>query len=191
MWDALFTGHAIWFSVPALIATALFVVKLGLVLIGGHADGGLDTHDGALDHVPDASEAAIKLLSVQGILAFAMGFGWGGLGLLAGTDWKLPGVFAMAILAGIVMMYIMGAVMASMLQLQSSGNIDINAAIGWEGTVYASIPGESAGSGQVVVVVDQRQRTYDAITAGTELPRNTRVRIVGISGANTLNVIPV
>jgi membrane protein implicated in regulation of membrane protease activity len=191
MWDALFQGNAVWFSVPALAGTGLFLLKLALMLMGHHGgDGSFDVHDGDVGHAHDGSDSAFKLLTVQGILGFMMGFGWAGLGVLGGTDWKLPVVFAVAIAAGVATMYLMGMVMASMMQLQVSGNINISSAVGVEGTVYTSIPAANAGNGQVTIVVDERQRTYNAVTAGEELPRNARVRVVGVTGQNTLSVIP-
>lgn len=192
MWDNLFQGNAAWFSIPALVGTGLFLLKLVLMMVGHHvADGDFDIHDADIGHAHDGSEAAFKLLTVQGVLGFAMGFGWTGLGLLGGTKWGVPMIFGVASLAGVATTYIMGAVMASMMQLQSSGNININTTVGAEGTVYTSIPAANAGSGQVTIVVDQRQRTYNAVTPGDELTRNARVKVVGITGQNTLSVLPV
>jgi apolipoprotein N-acyltransferase len=190
MWDSLLSGQAAWFGVPALLGTGLFILKLGLMLLGHH---GGDFHDADVHgdvHDPNSSDAAFKLITIQGALAFCMGFGWTGVGLRSGTDWSAPAVAAVSIAAGVATMYIMGAIMASMMQLQSSGNIDIHAAVGAEGAVYTTVPAENAGGGQVTIVLDERQRTYDAITPGPALPRNTRVRVIAITGQNTLTVIP-
>ena len=80
MLDVFFNGVAIWFGVPALSGTALFTVKLALLAMG--ADHSVEAHD--LPHDPGGdphsdSAGAFKLLSIQGIVAFIMGFGWGGL----------------------------------------------------------------------------------------------------------------
>ena len=80
MLDALFSSPAIWFTVPALFGTGLFALKLLLMIVGSSldtdlGDGHADFHG---DHHSDA-DAGVRLLSVQGVLAFLMGFGWAGL----------------------------------------------------------------------------------------------------------------
>ncbi|MBC8327227.1 MAG: hypothetical protein H8E31_00600, partial [Planctomycetes bacterium] len=43
MFDSLFQQPALWFSVPALAGTAIFLLRLALMLFGGDSsDGGLD-----------------------------------------------------------------------------------------------------------------------------------------------------
>jgi len=78
--DLMFTNHAAWFGVPAVVGSVFFVLRTALMMIGGdlgHGDfdadaGGADLHHG------DPGDA-FKLLSIQSIAAFCMGFGWGGL----------------------------------------------------------------------------------------------------------------
>src|SRR5689334_25043112 len=93
--DALLTGPALWFGVPALIGTALFLLRTVMILAGGHHGGdfhsGADFHgaghsaDHSVDHDHDKQSAgAFKALSLQTITAFAMGFGWAGLAALNG-----------------------------------------------------------------------------------------------------------
>lgn len=188
MWDQLFSGQAVYFTVPALIGTGLFGLQVLLMLAGFDADGGLT--DVPSDGHHSTTDAAFKILSIQSILAFMMGFGWAGLTVLSATKWSTPLVVLTAVAGGVGMMYLIGAVMASMMKLQASGNVDIKTTVGVEGTVYVTIPGENKGQGQVTVVVDERQRTYTAVTAGAELPRHARVKVVGVHGQNTLNVIP-
>jgi membrane protein implicated in regulation of membrane protease activity len=187
MWDLLFTGQAAWFSIPALVGTGLFLLKLVLMLAGGDHDGGLDGHDaghGGLDH----GDADVQYLSVQGVLAFLMGFGWAGLLVLSSTSSQLIVALAAALVVGSLSMYGMARAMGAMMKLQASGNVEAKSAVGATGTVYVGIPGENRGMGQVTVVIDQKQRTYNAVTAGGELPRDASVRVVGIQGQNTLMV---
>lgn len=203
MWDLLFTGHAVWFSIPALLGTGLFLLKFVLMLAGGDGHGGLDSHDAfdahdaleahdaeGMDHA-DHGDVDLKLLSVQGVLAFLMGFGWTGLLVLSSTPSQLIVALAAAMVVGTACMYGMAKAMSAMMKLQTSGNVDAKSAVGTVGTVYVGIPGASKGSGQVTVVIDQKQRTYNAVTAGDDLGRNARVRVIGIQGQNTLMVEPV
>ncbi|MCC6320777.1 MAG: NfeD family protein [Phycisphaerales bacterium] len=192
MWDALFESPAIWFTVPALVGTGLFGLKLLLMLMGSSLDTDFgDAHgaDFSGDH-HSAADAGFKLLSIQGVLAFLMGFGWAGLAALSGTKWSMPLISGVAVAGGLAMMYFMAILMASVFKLQASGNIAIEAAVGAEGMVYVTIPAGSKGQGQVSLVVDDRQRIYSAVSEGEELPRNARIRVVGVSGQNTLRVIP-
>lgn len=188
MWEAMFSSPAVWFTIPALIGTGLFALKLFLMLIGSDLD--TDVGDlSAVDH-GGAADVGFKLLSIQSVLAFLMGFGWAGLAAVTATEWKMPLVSAAAVAGGLGMTYFMGVLMASVFKLQASGNVDIRSTIGAEGTVYVTIPGENKGPGQVTLVVSERQRVYSAVSMGGELARNTRVRVVGIHGQNTLEVVP-
>ena len=84
-----FTGPAVWFGIPAVIGSALFLVRVVLMLVGGAGlDLDFDTdHDGVVEHA-DSSEA-FKVLSIQTLAAFAMGFGWGGLAAYRGSGWPM------------------------------------------------------------------------------------------------------
>lgn len=196
MWDRFFSGELLWFTLPALVGTGLFAVKLVLMLIGGDHHGGADGHDGALDHhggdPHDGSDGDLRLLSVQGVLGFLMGFGWAGLLVLTSTRFELIVALAAAMVAGVGVMYALAVLMRALRRLQSSGNVTPQAAIGAEGTVYVTVPGDGRTTGQVTVIVDQKQRTYYAVSAaaGNALARNARVRVVGIDGDNRLRVEP-
>lgn len=199
MWSLLFTGHAAWFSIPALLGTGLFLLKFVLMLAGGDGHDAMDAHDaldahdgfdghggGSVDH----GDADLKLLSVQGVLAFLMGFGWVGLLVVSSTRTQLVVALAAAVAAGSVCMYAMARVMSAMKRLQSSGNVSAKSAVGGFGTVYVGVPAGGEGTGQVTVVIDQKQRTYNAVTAGDKIARDARVRVIGVQGQNTLMVEP-
>lgn len=190
MFELFFKDDAIWFGVPALLGTGLFAIKLALLMLG--ADHGVDsgahvgdTHTG---DTHDNSSGAFKLLSVQGVVAFAMGFGWAGLAALYFTEWHLFGVVMSAIAGGLISAWLLLFAMRAMFELQSSGNIAIESCVGLQGTVYVSVPAQGAGRGQVQLVVDGRQRIYNAVTAGGDLPSGTRVSVTGANNDNTITV---
>lgn len=200
MWNQFFSGELLWFSLPATVGTALFALKLVLMLVGGEHHDALSGHDVSLDHAPDlhdhpgadSADTDLKLLSIQGVLGFLMGFGWAGLLVLNLTRAQLVVALAAALVAGVAVMYAMAVAMRSLARLQASGNVTPRAAIGAEGTVYVTIPADGRHTGQVTVVIDQKQRTYNAVAAADhELARNARVRVVGIEGDSTLRVEPV
>lgn len=193
MLDLFLNGNAAWFGVPALVGTGVFALRLVLMFLG-HT--GLDMgHDGVLEAHTDVGDAhhgdstdAFKVLSLQSIAAFAMGFGWGGLGVLRGTDWNPALAVPVAVASGVAMVYLLAILLKAVYDMQSSGNIRIDDAVGTDGTVYVGVPEAGQGSGQVQVVVNGRQRIYNAVTDGSALASNTRVRVVAANDDNSLTV---
>lgn len=189
MLDVFFKDDAIWFGVPALLGTALFVMKLVLLSMG--ADHGMESPDVPHDLGGDAhsdSAGAFKVLSIQSIVAFVMGFGWGGLAALHFTEWGFAGVVLTALGGGLLMAWIMATIMRGLLELQSSGNISIGSAVGLQGTVYVGVPGEGRPGGQVQLVIDGRQIIYNAVSGAETLPKGTRVTVLAANDDNTITV---
>jgi membrane protein implicated in regulation of membrane protease activity len=188
MYEIFFGEHAVWFTVPAFMGTVVFLLRVVMMFLG---DFGLDLHhDAGIDaHHADPSEG-FKVLSIQSIAAFFMGFGWGGIGALKGTGFSVPVSLVIAALCGAAMTWLLGLALKAIHDLQTSGNIEADATVGAEATVYANIPAAGEGQGQVQVIVDNRQRTYNAVSTGPALSTQDRVRVVGITDPNTLAVAP-
>ncbi len=187
MQDLLFADRALWFTVPAVAGTVFFVFRLIAMLAFGHGDWHLDDATSLdLDHADSSS--AFKVLSIQAAAAFLMGFGWGGLGAYRG--WGLPALASVPVgfAVGVGMMWLLGKLLRWIARLQSSGTMDTSAALDEEGVVYTTVPAQGGGRGVVRVVVDDRQRYYQAITDGEALPSQTRVRVVGINADNSVTV---
>ncbi len=192
MMDLLFGPVAIWFGIPATVGTAFFAARTALMLIGGDADAdaGVDMEveldAAAADAVADPgdtgdSSAAFKVLSIQAISAFLMGFGWGGLGALRGSGWS-PGVSALVgLVAGLAMMWLLATLLRFIYGLQSSGNLPLYHALEAEGSVYAQIPRAGEGRGEVRIVIGDRERYYRAVSDGGELPTGAKVRVVSVN----------
>jgi hypothetical protein len=183
---------AIWFGVPALVGTAFFTLRLIATLVGGaDGDAGIDMDvdvdvadaDAVGESGGDADDSseAFKVLSVQTIATFLMGFGWGGLGAFRGGGWPLPISFAFALACGVGMVWLLGKLLRFVYGLQSSGTVPLYQALESEGTVYTLIPAANAGAGQVRVVIGDRERYYNAVTDGRALERDTRIRVVEIN----------
>ncbi len=187
MYDLFFAHPASWFTIPALLGTAFFVIRLVLMFSG--ADGGDAEMDLDVDH-SDSTES-FKILSIQGVTAFAMGFGWGGLGGLRGAGWDLTGSLAIGVVAGVGMVWLIIMLMRGIHSLQQSGNVPLAHMDGATGEVYIGIPGERKGTGQVRLVIGNRQRMVNAVTEGIELPTKSRVRVTRVNDDNTVTVIPV
>jgi hypothetical protein len=199
--DALLSGPAAWFGVPALIGTALFLLRTIMLLAGAHHgtdfhSGGTDAVDthGSVDHSVDhdkASSGAFKALSLQTITAFAMGFGWAGLAALNGFHKPILTSTLMAIFGGVAMVWLLALLLKAMHDLQSSGNISLESAIGREADVYLTVPPKGQGTGQVRVVIDDRMRIYNASSEADAAPTSSRVRIIKANDDNTLSVVPI
>jgi hypothetical protein len=186
MLDALFSGNAPWFTIPALVGTAFLGLRILLLLIGVHGMH-MGDHSGDIGGHSDGHTDAMQLFSVQSIMGFIMGFGWGGFApLKAGLD--MYWVILIALGVGMLFVVVQLLLFRAAFQLQSSGNVAIDRAMGTQGVVYVEIPGGSRGKGQVTVVIDDKQRILNAITPDESIPSKTRVNVVGVNPDNTITV---
>jgi membrane protein implicated in regulation of membrane protease activity len=189
MLDGLFSGNTLFFSVPAIGGTLFFIIRMAMEL-GGLTDLS-DDGNSSLDHSlgdPHHSSELFKFLSVQSIAAFLMGFGWGGLGALRGAGWEFGTALLVAVGGGVFMVWLLTWLLKMVHDLQSSGTVSIQQALGAEGEVYVTVPENGQGTGQVRVIVNNRQRIYNASSEGEALPTNARVRVTRVNDNNTLTV---
>jgi hypothetical protein len=196
MLDVLLGGNAALFGVPALLGTLFFVGRLVLMFVAGdgdlHQDVGLhiDTGTGDVAGHTDSS-SAFKILSLQAIAAFLMGFGWGGLGIVRGWGWPVLAGVAAGIVTGGAMAWVLGKLLLWISRMQSSGTQPMEAALYEEGVVYVKVPERRLGRGVVRVVVDERLQYYPAVTDGPALDSQAAVRITAVNDDHTLTVEPV
>lgn len=205
MWAVLFDNSAVWFTVPALIGTGIFVIRMVMTAFGGHhGDAGLGHdfagHIGGHGHAGGAGHEALhhgeksnssqtfELLSLQSIVGFLMGFGWGGLAGLKGAAWPWSTAVICGVICGVIMVYILAFTFRAIYALTSSGNIALGEAIGIEGEVYSNVPAAGQGFGKVKLVISSRQRLLNAITDHEQIDTNTRVRVVKVNENNTVTV---
>lgn len=182
MRDLIFGPVTIWFGVPALVGTAFFSLRMLMMLVGGDGDvDGGDVEIADADAGDGDSSETFKVLSIQSIASFLMGFGWGGLGALRGAGWPLPLSIAFGAVAGLGMVWLLARLLRFVYGLQSSGTLPLFHALESEGTVYATVPAEESGAGEVRLVIGDRERYYRATTDGLELTRGTRVRVVAVN----------
>lgn len=211
MTDLLFGNDASWFSIPAIIGTGYILIRITLMSIGlgegGDVDGdisgdlGLDAGGDAgldaieADHHGDVdfsdSDYAFRLLSIQTIGTFIMGFGWGGLAAYKGIPLDVAPSIVIGTLVGAAFVWLLTSLLRFANGLQSSGTVSIRHAIGREGDVYVNIPANNSGSGQVRMTLNDRQRIWNAVTAGEAIATGTRVRVAKVNSDNTLTVTRV
>lgn len=196
MLDALFANGAAWFTVPALLGTGIFVIKLLLMFTGGTDDldlGGSASADGAGHDMTDVTHAShggalAAIATLQGASAFMMGFGWAGLGAFQGLKLGMLGSMGVGLIGAFAMSAFFIGLLSTTRKLHTSGNVDYSQARGVEGEVYASVPAPGQGRGQVRLVIGGRQRIVQATTSGNALPTGTRVRVVSTHADNSVVV---
>jgi hypothetical protein len=187
MLDFLFEGQAGIFTVPALVGTSLFLLRLAMMLVGFDADHshGVEPHTG--EHHADPGEG-FKLLSLQTIAAFSMGFGWGGLASMRGSEHGLAFHLLVAVASGLFAFFVLAWSFKQLFRLRASGNISIESAVGVEGDVYIAVPLRGHGLGQVRVVIEGRQRIFNAVADTGPIQSRSRIRVVAANPDNTLTV---
>lgn len=179
--ELFFSGPAPWFTVPALVGTGGYLLRL--FFDGGDDDGGAEIGDGG--SVGDVTATA---LSLQGLLAFLMGFGWGGLACLRALEWSGPASVGGGVGTGLVFIAMTVLVLRVARRLQSSGNISLGRLVGSEAEVYTAIPAAGKGLGRVRTVVDERERFVSATSSGEGIAPRTRVTIEKVNGDNSVSV---
>lgn len=190
----LFEGQTVLFTIPAILGGLVFLLRMALMMIGGIADidGDIDVDvDADIDAVHADSTEAFRALSIQTISAFLMGFGCGGLTAKLGLAWDFGYSVIAAIVFAAFMVWLITVGMRFVYDLQSSGNVNIKDAMGGEAVVYTQIPAQGQGRGRVRVVINERLRTYNAITEGDAIASQTRVRVTRVNGDNSLTVAAI
>ena len=156
------TGLDLLFASAALVGGLLFIAWFFLLMIGGLAGGLLD---GVGVDVDMGADLSFKAFTFQGIVAFVLMFGLVGLALSRSDMHQMVALLA-GTAAGGASMWTMGKMFQVFYSVQSSGNMDIDNAVGKNATVYMRIkPGEV---GQVQVEVQGAMRTLDAVAKDPE-----------------------
>ena len=149
------TGLDLLFASAALVGGLLFIAWFFLLMIGGLAGGLLD---GVGVDVDMGADLSFKAFTFQGIVAFVLMFGLVGLALSRSDQHQMVALLA-GTAAGGASMWTMGKMFQVFYSVQSSGNMNIDNAVGKNGTVYMRIkPGEV---GQIQVEVQGAMRTLD------------------------------
>lgn len=182
-WQNLSNASQVFWGIA--IAASIFQV---LMFVGSL----FTSHD--LDHSSDTnatgSSEALKLLSLRGIVAFLVGFGWtGGLFLAKGLSIVL--VLLIAIAAGIVFMGVILLIMRLLMSLKADGTLNYANAIGQNGQAYVTIPPRRAGQGQVEVMIQGRLVTAHAVTDHYQpITPQTEVVVLAVECGTLLVVSP-
>ncbi len=130
---------------------------------------------------------ALKLFTLQGMVAFLAVFGWvslicyhNGVHILVAT--------VIGFAAGFIVMYGMAKLFQSIKRLTQNGTLNYRNALGVEGTVYIPVPPKGQGVGKINITIQGSFRECEAVTEDLEtIPTGASVRVIDIIG-NTLVV---
>ena len=178
-----------------LAASLIFIIQSILTFIGADSgDGGIDTDvDTGFDseEADAAVEGGTNLYTFRNFVNFFLGFGWSAI-LLQDSITSVPLLIIVSVLIGVALVAIVMYLFKWLSGMQQSGNINIyKAAVGCNGTVYLTIPGERAGEGKVQIAINSSVREYNAVTDGDTLKTGTPIRVVEVIGPETVLVEPL
>ena len=182
-----FNGLEMVFVICSIIGGIFLVIRIIMQFIGAdadtHADVGVDV-DVDVDinaHHMDA-DVSFKLISIHGLTAFFLMFGLVGLALYRQSNMGAFISIAGGSASGLVSVWIIGKLFASIGRLQSSGTVDTVSAIGSSGEVYLTIP--ENGTGRVMIHVKDRLREFDASSHNKkEIKTGVPVKVVWVDGS--------
>ncbi len=205
-WNSLSVMMRILWAVT-LSASLIFIIQSVMTFLG--ADGGsdfdinsdVDVPDGSLGDIPsdvaapiDAAAAhgsGMGLLTFRNVVNFFLGFGWSAI-LLQDSIKSSSLLMLVSILIGAALVFAVMMLFKWLSSMQQAGNINVyKQAVGCEGKVYLTIPGERKGTGKVQININNSVREYEAQTDGQTLPTGTSVKVVEVLGATTLLVEPL
>ena len=193
-WATLTVGMKILWCIT-LATSLIFVIQSIATFLGADADhGGMDGADLDMNGIPDDPSFAdvhstgMNLLTFRNFINFLIGFGW--TAILLEKSIPATGLrMLIAIVVGLILVVLVMLLFKWLTDMQQSGNINVyKSAVGCEGTVYLTIPGERAGEGKIQITISNAVREYAAVTDGPTLKTGARIRVVEVVSANTLLV---
>lgn len=193
-WASLSLAMKILWGVT-LTASLIFLIQSIMTFIGADAgEGGIET-DVESGFDTEASDAAVEggtnLLTFRNFVNFILGFGWSAI-LLQDKIHSVPLLLIVAAVIGVALVAAVMYLFKWLSGMQQSGNINLyRSAVGCNGSVYLTIPGERKGEGKVQISINSSVREYRAVTDGDTLPTNTQIRVVEVVGPDTLLVEPL
>ena len=193
-WAALSPSMKVLWAVT-LTASLIFIIQSIATFLGADSDS-IDSDidfDGVDSDVPDAIDAAdgshgMNLLTFRNLVNFCLGFGWTAV-LLQKSVPSTGLVMVLAVLVGVGLVALIMYLFKWVSSMQQTGTINVyKSAVGCQGTVYLTIPGERKGEGKVQITIAGAVREYAALTDSETLKTGTPIKVVEVINASTLLV---
>ena len=179
-----------------LAASLIFVIQTIMTFLGADTGGdfdmdagGLDGLDGGLDDASGADMGSgMNLYTFRNLINFLIGFGWSMI-LLQDSIASKAILVIISLLVGLSLVALVMFMFKWLSGMQQSGNINVyKSAVGCQGKVYLTIPGERAGEGKVQITINNAVREYSALTDSDTLKTGTPIKVVEVLSPSTLLV---
>lgn len=179
-----------------LAASFIFIIQTVMTFLGADAGGDFDMDAGGMDGVDmsldDASGAdmgtGMNLYTFRNLVNFLLGFGWSMI-LLQDSIASKGLLIIISLLVGLALVTMVMYLFKWLSGMQQSGNIDVyKSAVGCQGKVYLTIPGERSGEGKVQITINNAVREYSALTDSDTLKTGTPVKVIEVLSPSTLLV---
>lgn len=184
-WTSLSTAMQVLWAIT-LSASLIFVIQTVMTFLGlgdHDADFDLDTSNGSFDADP-----SMNLLTFRNLVNFCMGFGWTAV-LMHEKIQSNALLIIVSVIVGILLVTVVMWIFKWLSGMQQTGNIDVHkSAVGCEGKVYLTIPGERKGEGKVQITINNAVREYDAVTDGETIPTGKAIKVTEVINDYTLLV---
>ena len=184
-WTSLSTAMQVLWAIT-LSASLIFVIQTVMTFLGlgdHDADFDLDTSDGSFDADP-----SMNLLTFRNLVNFCLGFGWTAV-LMHEKIQSNALQIIVSVIVGILLVTVVMWIFKWLSGMQQTGNIDVHkSAVGCEGKVYLTIPGERKGEGKVQITINNAVREYDAVTDGETIPTGKAIKVTEVINDYTLLV---
>lgn len=184
-WTSLSTAMQVLWAIT-LSASLIFVIQTIMTFLGlgdHDADFDLDTSDGSFDADP-----SMNLLTFRNLVNFCLGFGWTAV-LMHEKIQSNALLIIVSVIVGILLVTVVMWIFKWLSGMQQTGNIDVHkSAVGCEGKVYLTIPGERKGEGKVQITINNAVREYDAVTDGETIKTGTAIKVTEVINDYTLLV---
>lgn len=184
-WTSLSTAMQVLWAIT-LSASLIFVIQTAMTFLGlgdHDADFDLDTSDGSFDADP-----SMNLLTFRNLVNFCLGFGWTAV-LMHEKIQSNALLIIVSVIVGILLVTVVMWIFKWLSGMQQTGNIDVHkSAVGCEGKVYLTIPGERKGEGKVQITINNAVREYDAVTDGETIPTGKAIKVTEVINDYTLLV---
>ena len=189
-WESLSVIMKVLWGVT-LAASLVFIIQTVMTFIGADTGGDFDTDAGGgmdVDMDDPSMGSGMNLYTFRNLVNFFLGFGWTAI-LLQDSISSPSLLIIISVLVGVALVAIVMYLFKWLSGMQQSGNIDVyKSAVGCNGTVYLTIPGERSGEGKVQITINNSVREYAALTDSDTLKTGTPIKVVEVINPSTLLV---
>ena len=172
----------------AIASSLIFIIETVLTFIGADVDMDMDA-DFDMPDTGFEGDPSMNLYTFRNLVNFLLGMSWTAI-LLNGQIASKTLMMLVAFSVGALLVFAVMMMFKGLAKMQQSGNIDLyKSAVGCNGKVYLTVPGERKGIGKVQININNSVREYDALTdSEDDLKTGTSIKVTEVLDASTLIV---